>query len=105
MITTYRLSDVELAYARAGELHRIPTADHRDPETLTVSVATRGIVNNKVYNGPHKHLTRELLQGELAAGKTIDHIARDYQIPRGTMSGILARFGLSKPRKGQRYEG
>lgn len=98
----YILSDVELAYAKAGRLDLVPTADQRG---VKASAPTkRGDYGNSVYNGKYKHLTREFLKAEIDSGKTVDQISQDNNIARGTMSGILLRYGLSKSRGARKYD-
>jgi len=47
------------------------------------------------YAGKYAHITKEHLQAEIAAGKTVMEIAHDNDIPFGSMSGLLKRHGLS----------
>ena len=53
---------------------------------------------HKVPPGKHSHITKEFLQAERDAGKTVKQIAKDNNIPSGTISTLLQKHGVSKKR-------
>lgn len=52
----------------------------------------------------YSHITKELLESEIASGKTVDQIALDNNIIRGSMNGLLSKHGLSGHKKGHRIK-
>ncbi|TFE30821.1 hypothetical protein [Cohnella luojiensis] len=98
----YQLTDVERAYLDGGELHRIPTADQRGlkpeppmPLGTKLEAIKYDSMLRRSYTGKYKHVTKELLQRELASGKLLNDIAEEQGVPRGMMDYLLKINGLA----------
>ncbi|XEC97022.1 hypothetical protein AB6A23_11055 [Paenibacillus tarimensis] len=101
-IIRYWLTDVELAYARAGRFDLIPTAAdrgltpencNRPPESADSSRYRGG------YKGKYPHVTPDKIKAGSDAGKTISELAEEFNIPRGTLSTLITYYGLTTRRK------
>lgn len=53
---------------------------------------------HKVPPGKYPHITKEFLIAERAAGKSVNQIAEDNKVPRGTISTMMTKWGLSAKR-------
>jgi hypothetical protein len=107
-ITRYQLTDEELELVRKGQYDKIPTGEQRgliptvpDPPSEQCHTATQ---KKQMGRKPVKynHITKEHLESERAAGKTIDQISADNGIPRGTLTWMLKKHGISGYKKGAR---
>jgi len=47
----------------------------------------------------YQHIAKEELIEAIAANKSMDEIADEFDIERGSLSGILKRHGISTPRR------
>lgn len=95
----YKLTDDELAHARAGRLDLIPTGEQRgltarpvdQPKIRVPKESTVKIKNSAT------HLTKELLERELKT-KTQAQVALEQNVSPGTISVYANKYGLSKLR-------
>lgn len=112
----YRLSDDELELARKGLFDQIPTGEMRgltptvpDPPIQSVEPFVN-LEPKHTTEPPRKreygrkatkylHITKEHLQAERAAGKTVDQISADNGIPRGTLTWLFKKHGLVRGSK------
>jgi transcriptional regulator of acetoin/glycerol metabolism len=58
--------------------------------------------NHKKAEDKYPHITKEFLQAERNAGKTVSQIAEETDIPRGTISSRLKTWGISGHKRGAR---
>lgn len=54
---------------------------------------------HKTKPGKHAHITKEFLQAERDAGKTVKQIAEDTGIAQGSISSLFIKHGLTIKRK------
>lgn len=97
-VTTYRLTPDELEHLKAGKLDRIPTAAQRglEPDPEPIKSEETNTSPWRMKRPPQKwgHITREYLLQELKAGKLLSDIARENNIPRGSMFHIVRDRGI-----------